>query len=338
MKNLNFLSTGIVSLLVSSAVFAGAPTQSNYYHVVQGINSKFDRDYSDLNPQGDPGPGALKIVETFLKAMNTLKVTQPGEYHFFTQGNVDISNCNVASPTCDEMKILVQKSKHTADSTLFGVVTAFDLDIVVWSNSGSGFNRFFEGNYTAVAGTPGKANITVISCSGCSTVGHSQIEWDATGSEYHLRSNMYDTRLSNSPDVYGGVIVDAKYNPTSGEMKMAIAANNVCDSSGVGDSICSGGANDHSSGYAAILHANSITGNVYVQGVQGANNSVIVPTVDAMCLKADKTEDVMAAACNADAISNFAGITAYSPSQAPASFNSAGQPWPFVEITDTPSF
>lgn len=57
-----------------------------------------------------------------------------------------------------------------------------------------------------------------------------------------------------------------------------------------------------------------------------------------MCLKADKSVDVGNVVCNADAISNFTGMTIYVPNDAPVSFIAAGQPWPFAEITYVPSF
>ena len=352
MKNLNNLKNatanilskkskffpGLLTALITTSAFAAAPTADNYYHVVQGINSKFDRDYSSVNSQGKPDPGAIAIVETFLKAMNDLKMTQSGNYHSFNPQNTFDATCSVASPTCEEMKVVFQPSSASRQTTLFGQPQSFDLDIVVWSNTGSGFKRFFEGSYSAVAGTPGRGNFTVVSCNGCSTVGHSQIEWDATGAEYHLRSKMYDTKLSNSPDAYGGVIVDAKYNPSTGETKMAIAAKNVCSSAGAGDSLCSGGPNDHASGYSAMLHANSISGNVYVVGVQGSNSSVIKPSIDAMCLKADKTQDIAGTVCAANGINNFTGISAFAPNDAPVSFIISSQPWPFADITDDPSF
>ncbi len=329
---------GIASV-ISNVAFSAAPTADNYRGVVRGVLSKFDRDYSDLNPQGEPSPGALKIVEKFLSVFNSMKIAKAGEYHFFFPEDSPLASCNVASQNCQETKILVRESIHQNDSTLFDVQTAFTWDIVVWSNSGNGFAKFLQGTYTPVIGTAGKANLTVISCSGCSTVGHSQIEWDGTGVFYHLRSKMYDTRMSNNPEVYAGVRVDAVYSPLSGDMKLAISATNVCDSQSVGDSICGiNGNNDHSTGYAAILHANTVTGNVYVQGVQGANNSVIVPSQDAMCLLANGTEDVAAAACQHDGIDNFNGMTAYAPNDAPSSFMASGSPWPLAEITDNPPF
>jgi hypothetical protein len=329
---------GLISLTTNSA-FSAAPTEDNYRGVVRGVLSKFDRDYSDLNPQGRPGPGALAIVEKFLSVLNEYKIVGPGEYDLFMPDSSPLASCNVASPTCQETKVLVRESIHQNDSTLFGVQQSFALDIVVWSNSGSGYEKFLEGFYTPVVGTAGKANLTVISCSGCSTIGHSQIEWDGTGVFYHLRSVMYDTRVSNSPDIYAGVVVDATYSPLSGDMKLVIAANNVCDSNSVGDSICSiNGTNDHTTGYTAKLHGNTLSGNVYVEGLQGVNNSVIAPSTDAMCIKADGTADLAGVACQNDGIDNFNGMTAYVPNDAPISFITSGSPWPMAEITDTPTF
>lgn len=327
---------GIVTF-ISNAAFSAAPTVDNYRGVVRAVLAKFDRDYSRLNPQGQPDPGALMIVEKFLSVFNALKITGPGEYHFFMTEASPMQGCFQAAQDCQELKVLVRNSTHSGDSTLFGAANAFTFDIIVWSNSGNGFERFLLGHYTPVLGTAGKANMTVISCSGCSTVGHSQIEWDGTGVFYHLRSTMYDTHVENS-NADSGIQADAVYSPLTGQMKIAISGKNVCDAAAIGDSICSQGPNSRTTGYAAILHANTITGNVYLQGVQGANNSTTVPTQDPMCLKADGTEDVSGAVCQADAIDNFNGITPYSANDAPDSFIAAGSPWPMAEITDSPTF
>jgi len=326
-------------LNMATRVLAAPPTVANYRNVVQGIQAKFDRDWNSLNPQGKPDPGAVAIIETFLTAMNTFGIQGPGTYHVFFDSNNPLSSCQVVGPNCQEMKLLVRNSIHANDATLFGAQHAYQWDIIGWSNTGNGFARFFEGFYTPTAHTAGQANITVISCSGCSTVGHSQIEWDGTGLTYHLRSLMYDTRFTlQNPQVYGGVVVDAQYVPAAGDMKLAISAKNVCDSSGVGDSICSNGPNDHTTGYAAMVHANTVTGNVYVEGIQGINSSLVVPTTGALCIKADKSLDVGSATCHADGIDTFNGIAPYAPNDAPLSFIGAGNPWPMVEITDTPSF
>lgn len=330
---------GLSLLAFSNVSFAAAPTAANYRDVLRGINSKFDRDYGDLNDVGEPSPGALKTVETFLGAMNTLGVNGPGTFHLFTPENSSDASCNAVGPNCSEMKVLVRESIHAGDSTLFGAAQIFAWDIIVWSNRGDGtYDRFLEGYYTPVAGTAGVANLLLTSCSGCSTKGRSQIEWDATGAEYHLRSRMYDTRLSNGPEVYGGVVVDARYTPASGDMKLAIAAKNVCDSGSVGDSHCGSGPIDHAAGYSALVHANTKTGNVFVRGLSTANGSADVPLIDSMCIKADQSEDVLGTACQADGIDNFDGILPYAPIDAPVSFVAEGSPWPMAEISDVPTF
>ena len=338
MKNQITLLTSISLISLASNALAASPTATNYRSIISGINSKFDRDYNDLNDIGEPSPGALKTVESFLGALNTLGVNHPGIYHLYTPEN-SVGPCHVAGPNCSEAKILVRESLHNAESTLFGAAQAFTWDVIVWTSKGASYERFLEGQFSPVAGTAGQANLTLISCSGCSTVGHSQLEWDGTGATYHLRSKMYDTRtIHQSSETYIGVIVDAFYSPASGEMKMAISAKNVCDSSGTGDSLCSVGSNDHATGYAAVLHANSKTGNVYVAGLQASNGSVSLPSGDAMCIKADKSEDVSGQACRADGIDNFTGITPYSVNDAPITFIAAGNPWPLAEINDEPLF
>lgn len=341
MKMINgILSMTLCSLALSVVANAAAPTVDNYREILKGINSKFDRDYGDVNNVGEPSPGALATVESFLTALNDLGINAPGTYHLFMPDNTTDLTCNAVGPNCSEMKVVVRNSEHAGDSTLFGAPQIFNWDIIVWGNNGDGtYERFLEGYYTPVAGTAGIANILLTSCSGCSTVGRSQIEWDATGAEYHLRSRMYDTRLSSGPtEVYGGVAVDARYSPTTGDMKLIIAANNVCDSGSVGDSLCSGGQNDHGAGYSALVHANTKTGNVFVKGLASANNSLNVPIIDAMCIKSDKTEDVLGTVCQADGIDDFSGMLPYAPNDAPVSFVAEGSPWPMVEITDAPLF
>lgn len=341
MKNLmtNSLMIGFSLAVLATSATAAAPNADNYRSILQGINSKLDRDYSDVNNVGEPSPGAIKTVETFLGALNTLGVNGPGNYHLFIPEDTLAATCDAVGPNCSEIKVLVRESIHVADSTLFGVPMIFQWDIIVWANSGSGFTRFLEGYYTPVAGTAGVANILLTSCSGCSTVGRSQLEWDGTGTEYHLRAKMYDTRIVNGqPEVYTGIVMDTRYTPSTGDMKLTVAAQKVCNSSSVGDSLCSSGPNDHGAGYAALVHANTKTGNVFIRGLASANNSANVPLIDEMCIKADKTEDVLGTVCQADGIDDFSGILPYAPVDAPISFIAEGSPWPMAEITDAPTF
>jgi len=339
MKKFKFLIAALVFSLGMGQAIATITSQDNYIHLVQGINAKFDRDYQSLNADGQPDPGVVATVEMFLTVFNQLGINAPGDYHFFFPVSGPVNSCNQASATCQEVKLLVRNSIHAGDSTLFGQAVGFQWDIVVWSNNGQGFTRFLEGYYSPVAGTAGQANIMLISCSGCSTVGHSQIEWDGTGSQYHLRAKMFDSLVEINPLAFAGIVIDAKYSPSTGDMLLAVAANNVCDSTATGNEICSpNGADDHTTGYSAILHANSTSGNVFIEVVQGANNSSVKPTTASMCIKSDKTADLTNAACVSDGIDNFNGLSAYAPVDAPISWIAAGQPWLLPEITDQPVF
>ena len=341
MKNTKYLMI-LSALLTGVSTYAASPTQENYVEVTQGIMAQFDRDYRDLNPKGKPAPGAVATVETFLQIFNLLKISAAGEYHFFLPEDGS-TTCSQASKSCQELKLLVQNSKHSKDSTLFGVVQPFTWDLILWSNSGSGFERFLQGFYTPVKGTPGKGNLMLISCGGCSVVGHAQIEWDGTKSVSRIRSHIFDAKMGFNDagqEITSGVLLDGTYNPSTGDVKLAITGNGVCDGSNLGDSHCKpNGTSDHMGGYSAMLHGNNNSGNIYISGLHvAANSSSAVTGADGMCILPNHTADLSGAACIADGTADLSGILALPPVAAPLPFITAGNPWPLSEVTDTPSF
>jgi hypothetical protein len=328
-----------LTLALSSQAFAAA-TAAQYKSIIQGIDAKFDRNWQSLNPYGAPDPGALMTLETFLTAFKSYKIVKPGNYSFTngqTQADGTFAACSgPASSSCSYVKVVMQPNSHSM--TLFGASTVFTYDVIAWMDSGSGYARFLQGSFTP--GNPGKGNLTLISCSGCATIGHSRLEWDGTGTTYHLRTNMYDTRFKTGmPEVYGNCILDALYNPGTGDVKIVAAATNVCQSAQTaGDSTCSV-ANDNAAGYSALVHGNMLTGQVFIWGAWGTNTSSVTPTNTAqqMCLKSDGTQDTATpSSCTTGGVDSFSGMTAYSPSQTPSAWTSAT--WPFSDITDTPTF
>ena len=326
----------LVSLVSGAQVWAGAATAANYRSIIQGINGKFDRDWQSLNPSGKPDPGALGTLETMFGAFNTLGITGPTTVSSFFDQNT--ATCaGPASGTCNGIKVNLTNSTHSL--TLFGAATTFSYDLVVWMDSGSGYQRFIEGSFSPPSGgNSGKGNIMFTSCGGCTPVSHSNIEWDTTSTTYHLKTSMYDTKMGGGA-AHGNVMLDVQFVPSTGDLKAAAAATNACSAS-TADSICnSGGGTANTEGYTAMIHANMNSGLAFIVGAGRANASGTVPAsgADNICIKADHTSDGTAGPCTAVGIDNFTGITAIPPSTPNALSWGAGV-WPFVEITDTPNF
>ncbi|MFZ3231176.1 MAG: hypothetical protein WA160_13290 [Pseudobdellovibrio sp.] len=334
--NTKFSKTIIAfAFILGSAQVYAASDLTNYKNVIQGINGKFDRDWHSLNPAGKPDPGALGTLETLFTAFNTIGITGATSLSTFVDQNVAVC-AGPASNTCNGIKVDLKNSTHS--TTLFGSPATFTYDLVVWMDSGSGFFRFIEGSFTPASVGSGKGNITFTSCSGCTPVGHSTIEWDATGTTYHLKASMYDSKMGNG-SAHGNVLLDAYYVPSTGDMKISAAAQNACALTASTDSICSSTGTANSSAYSAMVHGNMTSGVAYVIGKNDVNTSATVPAsgADNMCIKADGTVDGAAAVCTTAGIDNFTGMTAIAPSAA-NSLNWTAASWPFADITDTPTF
>ena len=333
-KNHTFL-IGLAALSISANAFAAAATATNYKNVIQGIMGKFDRDFHSLNPHGVPDPGAVATLETFLNVFNGFGIKGPTTRNTYISSSDPTVACSApASASCSHIKVQVISSTHSL--TLFGSPISFTYDVIVWMDNGLGFTRFLQGAFSPVVGGLGNGTITNISCGGCSTVGHSKIEWDGTGGTTHLRATMWDTKMAGG-SVFVPVLIDSFYVP-NGDLKMVITGDRVCGATST-DSICDNGVSANTTGYTALLHGNMSTGNAFITGRNAVSADTGSPsTGDQMCIKADGTQDVAATVCHADGSDTFSGMTAYTINAALTTGSWAAANWPFSDITDSPTF
>jgi hypothetical protein len=325
---------------VASLAWGTSPTSTNYRSVLEMILARADRDYVNLT-NGTPTPGGIAMVENLFALYNTMSLNGPGTFDTYVVTNAGPSPCSTAGPQCTHYKGRLRNSTVTSTSTLFDTQTSFAYDLVVWMDLGGGYFRYMEGSLTFSSGNAGQGNLTYVSCPSCSTIGHITLEWNTQTSPWRIREKLYDNKVASNPDAFSQMLFNTTYNPTAGAIQIAMAATNLCDASGNGDSFCNASVPPlNSSAYSALLNGNSQGGYAFVAGTQASNTSSSTPvitTANTVCIQSNGNADTGSPTiCNKNSVDNFSGITAFSPSSVTLSWSLAL--WPLPDESDTPDF